>query len=58
MCYMYVYLFKVDSKNMQSLIKTDDTEDIKWINITVRNKKKVKQIETSFRTFYKSHTCK
>ena len=39
---MYVYLVKLDSKNMQSLIKTDDTEDIKWINITVRNKRKVK----------------
>ena len=59
-------LFKVgkiyeDSKlylqDIQSLIKTGDT-DIKWINVTVvRNKRKVKQIEIRFITFYKSHTC-
>ena len=57
-------LFKVgkiyeDSKlylqDIQSLIKTGDT-DIKWINVTVvRNKRKAKQIEIRFITFYKSH---
>ena len=47
---------KLYLEDIQSLIKTDDT-DIKCINVTVRNKRKVKANEIWIISFYKSHIC-
>ena len=47
---------KLYLEDIQSLIKTDDT-DIKCINVTVRNKRKVKTNEIWIISFYKLHIC-